>query len=172
VLASPNVNQSLGSPENNMLDHATRSMAERVAIKLQPGCAQTEATARAQVSLIAQGKTAVLYASALCGAALLAHRPPAEVREWARVGCQIGCCHAACRQLPGRLTTRQATGKEVGQDLRTGRLILPLLLAWQRLREVGTECQPSRTAMCRAKLRRRNSHAGGTAHRGATRSGA
>lgn len=117
---------------------AARRMAQTVAAELLPPMLPDAATARDHINTVAEGKTAVLFASALHGAALLHRGPTVHPARWADVGCHIGHVHQQvddCMDVYGTLDT---TGKEVGQDLSAGRLTTPLLLAFEILRERGS----------------------------------
>jgi geranylgeranyl pyrophosphate synthase len=118
---------------------AATHMAQAVATELAPAPAHTAADARAQIDSVAQGKTAVLFATALRGAALLRGVATAEAAQWSRIGASIGRTYQLvddCIDVYGSVCS---AGKEVGHDLESGRLTLPILLACEALNHTGLD---------------------------------
>lgn len=80
----------------------------------------------------ARGKTASLFRFCFWGGATLAHQPAAVVAGLARLGEAIGLAFQLVDDVLDLEGDPAVTGKEIGVDLREGKLTWPLILAAER----------------------------------------
>ena len=95
-----------------------------------------------QYQEIIRRKTAALFAAACCGAGLLRHSPADQTEGLYHYGMNLGIAFQLADDLLDYAGDPSQTGKNVGDDLREGKITLPLLHAMQ----AGTPAQRGRVA--------------------------
>ena len=117
------------------LARAGTSMVQAEASELSPVPLRSVKQAEACGSAIAEGKTAALFGTALCGAAVLRGLCPEDRSRWEDLGVQMGITYQWVDDCIDLYGTETAAGKTVGHDLAAGCLTLPVLLAALRLEQ-------------------------------------
>jgi octaprenyl-diphosphate synthase len=95
-----------------------------------------------QYQEIIRRKTAALFAAACCGAGLLHQSPADQTDGLYHYGMNLGIAFQLADDLLDYAGDPSQTGKNVGDDLREGKITLPLLHAM----EAGTPAQRDRVA--------------------------
>ena len=95
-----------------------------------------------QYQEIIRRKTAALFAAACCGAGLLHQSPADQIDGLYHYGMNLGIAFQLADDLLDYAGDPSQTGKNVGDDLREGKITLPLLHAM----EAGTPAQRDRVA--------------------------
>ncbi len=85
----------------------------------------------------AQGKTATLFGTVLCGAAVLRGLPIHDRSRWEELGIEMGLTYQWVDDCVDLYGTEAAAGKTIGHDLLAGCLTQPVLLAARSLDEQG-----------------------------------
>ncbi len=124
------------------LAHAGKAMAQAEALELHPPQSHSLAEAKEQEMEVSEGKTALLFGSALCGAAVLRGLPVAERRVWEDVGLRMGMTYQFVDDCTDLYSTESEARKDVGTDLPAGRLTLPVLFALEALAKQGFAFAP------------------------------
>ncbi len=119
------------------LAQAGTSMAQAEAREFSAVPLQTLNEAQSYGATIARGKTAALFGTALCGAAVL-HGLSAEcLRRWEKIGVHMGLTYQMVDDCLDLYGGEAAAGKTVGHDLPAGCFTLPVLLAARSLENQG-----------------------------------
>ncbi len=120
------------------LARAGIAMAQAEAQELEPPVLLSVEQVQQYGCMIAQGKTAVLFETAMCGAAVLQGLSDTESQCWEEIGMRLGLTYQLVDDCVDVYGTEAAAGKSVDVDLTTGCLTLPVLLAVKLLEQRGT----------------------------------
>ena len=120
------------------LAHAGTTMAQAEARELEPAAFESIEEAERYGCAIARGKTAVLFGTAMYGAAVLRGVSPAECHCWQALGAEMGWTYQLVDDCVDLYVGEAAAGKSVGHDLIAGCFTMPMLLAafWMRKRGI------------------------------------
>lgn len=119
------------------LARAGSSMAQAEAQEFTPSPLHSLEEARNYGGSIARGKTAVLFGTALCGAAVLQGISPDERSRWEQAGVEIGLTYQLVDDCVDVYGAEVDARKTLGHDLAAGCLTLPVLLAALSLEQRG-----------------------------------
>ena len=87
---------------------------------------------------IARGKTAVLFGTALCGAAVLQGVTAEDRARWEQLGVEMGITYQVVDDCIDLYGVEAAAGKTLGHDLLAGCFTVPMFLAALSLERRGT----------------------------------
>lgn len=130
-----------------ILSHASSVIAEGEVLQLS--VASQLGTTRADYLEVISGKTAALFAAACEVGAVVADRPKAEQEALRNFGQHLGIAFQLVDDVLDYSAEQAKLGKEIGNDLREGKMTLPVIIAienahtaedkafWQRVMEQG-----------------------------------
>jgi octaprenyl-diphosphate synthase len=130
-----------------ILSHASSVIAEGEVLQLS--VASQLGTTRADYLEVISGKTAALFAAACEVGAVVADRPKAEQEALRNFGQHLGIAFQLVDDVLDYSAEQAKLGKEIGNDLREGKMTLPVIVAienaataedkafWQRVMELG-----------------------------------
>ena len=81
---------------------------------------------------VIRAKTATLFAAAASVGAVVAERPQAEEQALESYGMNLGIAFQLIDDVLDYSADEEALGKTVGDDVREGKITLPVVLAWRR----------------------------------------
>ena len=119
------------------LAQAGIAMAQAEAGEFAPLTLPSLDDAQSYGAMIARGKTAALFGTALCGAAVLLDMTPAECARWEQIGVQMGLTYQMVDDCVDLYGVETRAGKTLGHDLVAGCFTTPVLLAARSLEEDG-----------------------------------
>ena len=119
------------------LARAGTSMVQAEASELCPMTLDSFRQAQNYGRAIAEGKTAALFGTALCGAAILRGLCPEDRSRWEKLGVQMGMTYQYVDDCVDVYGVETVAGKTVGHDLSAGCLTWPVLLAALSLEQQG-----------------------------------
>ena len=119
------------------LARASAAMVQAEACELTPLPLQTVEETQAHAERTCRGKTASLFGTALCGAAVLRQLTDEQRAGWETLGIEMGLTYQMVDDCVDLYGAEDAAGKTLGHDLASGCFTLPVLLALQSLQERG-----------------------------------
>lgn len=120
------------------LAQAGASMVQAEAREFSPVPLDSLEEAELYGGTIAQGKTAALFGTVLCGAAVLRELCEDDRDRWKQIGVQMGLTYQWVDDCVDLYGMEASAGKTIGHDLVAGCLTWPVLLAARSLAKRGT----------------------------------
>ena len=117
----------------DILSSAAATIAEGEVMQL--AAAKNTATTEDEYLAVIRGKTAELFAAACEVGPVIAHRPKAEQTACRSVGMNLGIAFQLIDDILDFTSREKILGKPVGNDLREGKVTLPLIYAARGFRE-------------------------------------
>ncbi len=109
------------------LARAGTAMAQAEARELAPPALRSMEEAQQYGCTIARGKTAMLFGTAMCGAAVLQRVAPDDRSRWEEMGVEMGLTYQMVDDCVDIYGAETGAGKSVGHDLVAGCLTMPVL---------------------------------------------
>lgn len=125
------------------LARAGSAMAQAEAKELEPAMVHSFEEAELHGTSIARGKTATLFGTALCGAAILQGVSSSRCSQWEQLGCEMGLTYQIADDCLDLYGTELCEGKSLGHDLVAGCVTLPVVLGMRLLAERGVCSSPA-----------------------------
>lgn len=113
------------APLMALLADTTNTIAEGEVLQLTKAGDPT--TSEDAYFSVIESKTAVLFAAATQGAALLSGEDPASASRWSRYGLKLGIAFQLADDVLDYLGDPEKMGKNIGDDLSEGKPTLPLI---------------------------------------------
>ncbi len=120
-----------------LLSDVTLKMIEGEILEIER-CADVEVTAEDHLEIIRR-KTAALFSASLRIGAMLSEAGETKEQALAEYGLQLGICFQMVDDILDLTADEKVLGKPVANDLREGKLTLPVILALQRSGKPGLD---------------------------------
>ncbi len=127
----------VGPPFFRCLAKAGTAMVQAEAHEFSPVPLHSLMQAQSVGDAITQGKTAALFGTALCGAAVLRGLGTDDQNRWKALGVEMGRTYQWADDCIDLYGAEAAAGKTLGHDLAAGCLTVPVLLAARSLERQG-----------------------------------